>query len=85
MHGSTAAGAAAHGECNGEQRCAAGAAACRGSMGGSSTVGAGCIGRNLGSHTGMNRQARNFIGEFYGNYYIIFPETRFPANPCTNN
>lgn len=34
VHGSTPAGAATHGECNGDKRCAAGAAACRGSMGG---------------------------------------------------
>ena len=32
-----------------------------------------------------NRKCKNCIGGFYGNYYIIFSETRFSANPCKTN
>ena len=31
--------------------------------------------------TGMNRQARNSIGEYYGNYYIIFLKPDFRQFP----
>jgi hypothetical protein len=39
----------------------------------------------IGSPHWANRRSKNSIGEYYGNYYIIFPETRCSANPCRNN